>query len=339
MAPPFGRSSCDGRAGAVRAARARASARRDHRAVPQLRRRGDRRRGRGSARWRCSRSTRRSSITPDRRRRLLDRALLVEPMRRWRERLCANADLIVTPSAAILPPAMPPEQIVELEWGADTDRFHPGAEGEPRSCAPPSTVAVFAGAFRSWHGAVHLVAAIESCAARGRTDVGAVFVGDGPELPRVREAAARARQAWSSPARCRTRRCPRVSRRATSASRRSTSARTRRCRSGFYWSPLKIFEYMAAGLPVVAPAVDRIPVAGRRTDARDCLYRAGRSRGAGIRAGAAERRRACAPTARSRGSRARRARLQLGGALPRARMRRSVECAVRRSSARTELDE
>ena len=59
----------------------------------------------------------------------IDRALIVEPMRRWREHICARADLIVTPSAAILPRDTPSRKIVRLEWGADTDRFHPGARG------------------------------------------------------------------------------------------------------------------------------------------------------------------------------------------------------------------
>jgi glycosyltransferase involved in cell wall biosynthesis len=27
---------------------------------------------------------------------------------------------------------------------------------------------------------------------------------------------------------------------------------------GFYWSPLKVFEYMASGLPVVAPSIERM---------------------------------------------------------------------------------
>ena len=60
----------------------------------------------------------------------LDRALIVEPMRRWRERICAQrrSDRHAErrhPAAA----ARRPSKIVELEWGADTDRFHPGATG------------------------------------------------------------------------------------------------------------------------------------------------------------------------------------------------------------------
>ncbi|GIT66658.1 MAG: hypothetical protein Ct9H300mP25_01300 [Acidobacteriota bacterium] len=58
---------------------------------------------------------------------MVDRALLIEPMRRWRDWQCRRADLIVTPRREIVPPWVPPERIIELEWGADTTRFTPDA--------------------------------------------------------------------------------------------------------------------------------------------------------------------------------------------------------------------
>jgi len=38
---------------------------------------------------------------------------------------------------------------------------------------------------------------------------------------------------------------------------------------GFYWSPLKVFEYMATGLPVVVPRLDRLSAIVR--DGREAL--------------------------------------------------------------------
>ena len=69
----------------------------------------------------------------------LDRALLVEPMRRWRERLCAWSDVIVTPSGAILPAGLRADRVAVLEWGADTDRFHPGVRGDAPFTRPAAT--------------------------------------------------------------------------------------------------------------------------------------------------------------------------------------------------------
>jgi glycosyltransferase involved in cell wall biosynthesis len=188
----------------------------------------------------------------------IDKALLIQPMRRWRERLCAHANLIVTPTAKILPPETPRGKVIEVEWGADTERFRPGASGTVRFERPAGTLAVFAGAFRNWHGAVHLIHAVRRLRESGRADISAVFIGDGPELPRVR------REAVGLPGVIFTGALPHDDMPAQLAAADIGVApfdigAHQPLSLGFYWSPLKIFEYMATGLPVVAPAVDRIP--------------------------------------------------------------------------------
>ena len=154
--------------------------------------------------------------------------------------------------------------------------------------------------------------------ARGRSDIGAVLVGDGPELPAVQDEAAGLANVVITGA------VPHADMPACLAAADIGVApfeigAHRPLSLGFYWSPLKIFEYMAAGLPVVAPAVDRIPslVADGREGA---LYDPTQARRPGARARDAGRP-AAPPPARPRRPRTRRPRVQLEGPLPGTRPR------------------
>jgi starch synthase len=214
--------------------------------------------------------------------RLLDRLLLVEPMRRWREWQCRVADLIVTPTATILPAWVPATRVIETEWGADTERFRPDVT--PRrfdtdvgaGADAGRIVIVFVGAFRTWHGVHHLLRAMEQLRARGRHAFHAALIGDGPERPRA-EAQIKAAGLEN----------------VTLLGSRPHDEIPGYLAAGdigvapfdirahaplaltFYWSPLKVFEYMAAGLPVVAPDIPRLR-AIVRPDEDGLLYDAAR---------------------------------------------------------------
>jgi glycosyltransferase involved in cell wall biosynthesis len=194
----------------------------------------------------------------------LDALLLARPMRRHRDRLCRAAAALVAPIPEIVP-AFARQKTEIVTWGANVLAFSPerrSAAGRAALGAPEkAVVALFSGSFRPWHGVHVFEAAARQLA--GRDDVFFALVG-GSE---AREAVGfRGRRLGSLP----YERMPEIVASADIGVAPYDTARLRQLQLGFYWSPLKIFEYMASGLPSVT--IPRPPLTEILREGREGLH-------------------------------------------------------------------
>jgi glycosyltransferase involved in cell wall biosynthesis len=182
----------------------------------------------------------------------LDAALLVRPLRRYRERLCREARALVAPIPEIVP-AFARDKTVIVTWGANVEAFAPTRRSLElrRSLGVPeaAVVVLFSGSFRPWHG----VQVFEAAAARlaRRADIFFVLVGgEASGGSRAYRGVRLGTQAYD--------RMPEIVASADLGVAPYETARQRQLSLGFYWSPLKIFEYMASGLPTLT--IPRFPL-------------------------------------------------------------------------------
>ena len=268
MAPPFGSShlrllrSGDDRGASRAAIRPDAIIERYHNFGGEA----SARRAKPNARGACSRSTRRSSITPGSSKALLDRALAGRadaplaraPLRARRSDRHAER-------ARSCRAAIPRASASTCSNGAPTRSASvPVPAAQPPFVAPGRRhVAVFAGAFRRGMARSTSSRRSRSCARAAAATSAPCSSATAPSC-RACAQAARGLDTIVSPARCRTTGCRRRSPRADIGVAPFDIGAHAPLSLGFYWSPLKMFEYMASGLPVVAPGRRSDSLAGRR---------------------------------------------------------------------------
>jgi glycosyltransferase involved in cell wall biosynthesis len=201
---------------------------------------------------------------------LADKVVLGQMTRMARAQASA-AHRIVTPLAATVPFPEARGKVREIPWGANVELFDRARLDEKELKARRlrinphhKRVVVFLGSFRPWHGVREFVQVAESLA-RERDDLLFLMIGSGELLEELRARVARAKlqnQIVLTGA-VEYAQVPYYLALADVGVAPFNTAVHPPLRVGFYWSPLKVHEYMAMGLPVVT-----IDVAGLNQIAR-----------------------------------------------------------------------
>ena len=189
---------------------------------------------------------------------------MVRPLRRYRESLCRQAAALVAPIPEIVP-AFARAKTETVTWGANVESFSPDRRRDEvrlRLGIPERAVAVvFSGSFRPWHG-VHVLEAAARRLAH-RDDV--FFLLAGGSATGAGEGY-RGRRLGTLP----YEEMPAVVAAGDVGVAPYDTARLRQLALGFYWSPLKVFEYMASGLPTIT--IPRPPLTQIVRDGEEGLH-------------------------------------------------------------------
>ncbi|MBM4087151.1 MAG: glycosyltransferase family 4 protein, partial [Planctomycetes bacterium] len=196
-------------------------------------------------------------------------------LRGWVWLMFQRARLVLSPLESIVP-ASGASKVRLVSWGADVEKFRPDLRDAERCRQLGSRyglegkiVVLFTGTFRAWHGVLRLPSIIERVAAQ-QPDVMFLLVGKGECLDEVKRTVAErgledrvvftGEQAHDE--------IPFfVAASDIGIAPYDLDAYWPLKEFGFFWSPLKIFEFMAGGLPVVTvdvPPLNQVVADGLR---------------------------------------------------------------------------